>query len=266
MVTLALIGAGKWGKNYLTAVNQLPKCRIKYVCTKDNDYRQLIKYPDVNGVIIATPAKTHYLIAKFFLSHGYPLLIEKPVAMNYAQAQDLERRQQRQKVAVMVGHTYLFHPAYVRLKQSLKGLGKIDQLIFKGTNMGPMPAGLSVLWEWGPHAVALAIDLLGHEPVGVMTQGRGEKVTLKLKFADKVTFQATLGWGFTVKERSLTVINSQGKAKQVVLGSLRKTQTPPLVAELVAWVRAIKDGVVPISDINLGVKVTKVLVLAEKVV
>lgn len=265
MVTLALIGAGKWGKNYLTAVNQLPKCRIEYVYTRANDYRQLVNYPDVNGIIIATPAKTHYSIAKFFLSHGYPLLIEKPMTMNYAQAQELKRRQQRQKVAVLVGHTYLFHPAYVQLKQSLKRLGKIDQLIFKGTNMGSMPTGLSVLWEWGPHAVALAIDLLGQEPVEVMAQGRGEKFTLKLKFADKVIFQATLGWGFATKERSLTVINSLGKTKQVVLGNLRKTEVTPLAAELIAWVGAMKDGVVPVSDINFGVRVTKVLALAEKV-
>lgn len=265
MVTLALIGVGKWGKNYLTAVNQLPNCQIKYIYTRANDYRQLVNYADVDGVIIATPAKTHYAIAKFFLSHGYPLLIEKPMTMNYAQAQELKRRQQRRKVVVLVGHTYLFHPAYIRLKQSLKRLDKIDQLVFKGTNMGSVPTGLSVLWEWGPHAVALAIDLLGQEPVGVMAQGKGEKITLKLKFADKVTFQATLGWGFAVKERSLTVINSRGQTKRVSLSNLRKTGATPLVAELADFVMAVKDRVVSVADINLGVKVTKVLALAEKV-
>lgn len=265
MVTLALIGAGKWGKNYLTAVNQLPGCQIKYICTRDSGYRHLINYLDVNGIIIATPAKTHYSIAKFFLNHGYPLLIEKPMTMNYAEAQQLKRQQQRQKVAVLVGHTYLFHPAYIKFKQAFKQLGKVDWLIFRGTNLGPMTPGLSTLWEWGSHAVALAIDLLNQEPVGVKARGDEEKIVLNLKFSNQIRFQATLGWGFGAKERSLTVINSRGKTKRVVLGNLRKTEVTPLAAELTVLMGAIKDGVVPVSDINLGVRVTKVLALAEKV-
>lgn len=76
MITLGLVGVGAWGKNYLKTISLFERIKVKYVCTrsqnslqqlpnsttKTTDYKELAKYHDIDGIIVATPASTHFKI------------------------------------------------------------------------------------------------------------------------------------------------------------------------------------------------------------
>ena len=195
MITLALVGMGKWGINFLGAAEKVNDCRLKYICVhKSADlvpsgyvkvvgHKNLNKYSDIQGVIIATPAKTHYQIAKDLLMQNYHLLIEKPLTTDYQQAAKLAQLQQKKKVQVLMGHTYLYHPTYKRARTQIERIGVIKQIEFVGYNARKLKKGLSCLWEWGPHGVILVRDLMGKNPTAVTAwMQEREKVLLSLRF------------------------------------------------------------------------------------
>ena len=62
---------------------------------------------DYDGYVIATPAKTHYEIAKKVINSKKPILIEKPLTLAIEEAEELFDLA-NQKVNAMVGHVLLF--------------------------------------------------------------------------------------------------------------------------------------------------------------
>ena len=87
MITLALIGKGKWGSKYLEVVEKIPDCIIKYVKTRD--YKDLHNYSDIDGIIIATPDSTHARIIEEFPSKY--LLVEKPLTTSLKEARKIKK-------------------------------------------------------------------------------------------------------------------------------------------------------------------------------
>jgi predicted dehydrogenase len=64
----------------------------------------------------------------------------------------------------MVGHTHLFHPGFVRLCQEVAARGPVRGIRASAGNHGPYRADVPVLWDWGPHDVAMACAVLGQSP------------------------------------------------------------------------------------------------------
>ncbi len=75
------------------------------------DHRELLTL--VDGAVIATPTRFHHAVALDFLRQGTPLLIEKPLAVNLAEADELVLTAQRHGALVQVGHIERFNPAFV---------------------------------------------------------------------------------------------------------------------------------------------------------
>jgi hypothetical protein len=151
---LRILGHG-WGRVY---ARTLEKLGINYV--HDRNWGQ-----GADGVIIATPAETHYEIARGFLEAGTPILLEKPVTLDPAQAHEL--------VALggiaFAGHTRLFSPSWRAFKASLPKVHSID-CIAGGTFRDPW-------WDWGPHLAAMCLDL-GFDPRMAEMRCESEKVPL----------------------------------------------------------------------------------------
>ena len=70
-----------------------------------------------DGYIIATPANTHYEIAKKIINAGFHLLVEKPFCLNLDEAKELVEHAKDKAVKIMVGHVLLFHPAIIKIKE-----------------------------------------------------------------------------------------------------------------------------------------------------
>lgn len=133
---LGIIGR-KWGAAY---ARTLDKLGIEYWIAGR-------EWGDsADGVIVATPAETHYGIAKDLLLDGVPIILEKPVTLDPAQAWDLVRI----GGIAFAGHTRLFSPAWRAFKASLPK-PEFVECRAGGTLRDPW-------WDWGPHLVAMCFD------------------------------------------------------------------------------------------------------------
>jgi predicted dehydrogenase len=207
-VRLGLVGAGRWGTRYIWTITQMngvelahlassnPKSAdlIPATCRLSSDWREVAGDGTLDGVIIATPPATHLEIAVTAIGNGIPVLVEKPMTLSVDDAQSLIDKTWRAKVPVMVGHTHLFSSAFRRLKErgaSLKGLLHTRSV---GSNWGPFRPDTPVLWDWGPHDVAMCLELFGDPPrtvevgrVGALKFGKanGEAIDIRLDFGTK---------------------------------------------------------------------------------
>lgn len=291
MSTLAILGVGNWGRNYIKAIEAIPDANLKYLCLKKKkaldgfankfikvyDYKDLLKFKDIDGIIIATPSITHYELARFFLSRSYNLLIEKPFTTSYKDAEDLKKIYQRTKAVVMVGHIYLYNAAYLKFKEFIKKVGEIRYLDFEGCDFGPFPKDSSALWEWAPHDVSMCLDILSELPLSVSAWAVGkDMVYARLKFKNTQAFMK-FGWLSPVKKRKVIIVGSKNSIifddileKKVCLYGHGGTDVSeafypkyskeePLISELKEFVNCLKSKKKPKTDLEDAVDVIKVI-------
>lgn len=230
---LAVIGAGAWGKNHVRTAAGLADARLAAVCDADARTRErlLRQYPEAlisadvdacvaaaDAVVVASPARTHAEIARRAIAAGKPCLVEKPFALDVAQAEDVARLADERGVPVLAGHLLLFHPAVERLQHMVRAgdLGQVFYLYSLRVNLGQVRADENALWSFGPHDVSVALFLLGEPPVRVAAQGRSylqagieDVVFLSMEFASGVLAHVHMSWLDPHKERRLTVVGSR---------------------------------------------------------
>lgn len=290
MMRLGLIGLGAWGKNYLTAASKLQSCRITNICakstatlskfssayTKTTRYQELLKHQSLDGVIIATPAATHFSLARDFIKQKIPILVEKPFTTNLRDAIILEKLARNHQTLVMVGHEYLYNPAYLKLKKLLPRLGKINFISSEAGNWGPFRPDTSVLWDYGSHDVAMLIDLLNEMPVSVATWDSGsDSVKARLNFSRMAAF-ISVSRKLTHKVRRLIVVGEKkslnydelAKQKVVLYGTgvrfLKYAKVTALEREVAAFVASIKIRRQSKTDVKHAVNVMRILDALER--
>lgn len=204
-VRLMVIGAGRWGRRYISTIVSNPGTQLQCVVSSNEASRSLVsdscdivptwqeamERSDIDGVIIATPPDTHFDIASAALNRGLPLIVEKPVTLDTKQAVALAEQVETAGVPVFVGHVHLFSAAFARMKRELAGLGPIRHIRSVGANRGPIRPDTPMMWDYGPHDLAMTLDLLAERPTGVTAkvvdrvatdEGIGESVEIVLDF------------------------------------------------------------------------------------
>lgn len=191
MMKLALIGCGKWGKNYLKTVNAIEDCELTWAC--DLDYEKLTQaaavYPqtrftknkadifndnEVQGVIIATTPESHYILAKEAISKGKAVLVEKPVTINRKDSDDLTKLAADQNTLLMAGHSLIYHPAVKKIKGLLEEKHILDDLCYLSmsrTSSTPQAPKVDVLYDLAVHDIYLSCHLIGMDPIWVIAHG-----------------------------------------------------------------------------------------------
>jgi len=118
------------------------RCRLTHLCTSRpqnatladhpvavvSDWRELIRAA-CDAVVIATPPHLHAEMVEACVEAGKPCIVEKPLCLDVERAERLHRRIQASNTPVLVNHTYLFHPAYLALKQALEEAGEPIRVI-----------------------------------------------------------------------------------------------------------------------------------------
>jgi len=234
-IKLAIIGAGRWGMNHVkTAASLLPhenivvfdsnldtSQKIKQLSDKiEYSNIQLSQHPnfaDFNAVIIATPAETHFEIAKKCLLAGKNVLVEKPITLVPDEAEELLNLSLNLKL--MVGHVLLFHPAVLRIKDGIeKGeIGTLQYIYSNRLNLGAIRSEENALWSFAPHDISVIQYLVGKNPIDVQANGGAfvqqgiEDSTLTfLSYPNNVKAHIFVSWLHPFKEQRMVIIGDKG--------------------------------------------------------
>ena len=233
---IAVIGNGYWGKNLVRNYRELGALAL--VCDRSRTvlgqfkdqypdfeiciaYTDVLNRPDIDGVVIATPAETHYNLAKEALLAGKHVYVEKPLVFIESQAEELIRLAEKNDRVLMVGHLLQYHPAFVKLKTLVKDgeLGRINYIYSHRLNLGRIRREENILWSFAPHDISMIIALAGELPQRVSATGGNylhkeiaDVTTTHLEFPSGLKSHIFVSWLHPFKEQKLVVVGERKMA------------------------------------------------------
>lgn len=233
---VAVVGVGYWGKNLVRNFHSLgalaalcdaqesveANFRKQYAGVKFyREFSAVLSDASVTAVALATPAVTHYELAKTALEAGKDVLVEKPLAVEVKHGEELVRIAEANGRILMVGHILRYHPAILKLQQLIREgtLGKINYLYSNRLNIGKIRTEENILWSFAPHDISVMLSLLNEMPSRVACQGGAylnrdvSDVTLShFDFPSGVQAHIFVSWLHPVKEQRLVVVGSEKMA------------------------------------------------------
>src|SRR6202040_2498364 len=128
---------------------------------------------DVEAVATATPVRLHHEMAKACLKAGKHVFVEKPMTRTEVEAEELVALAERQKLTLMVGHTFLFSPAVRRMKEIIDSgdIGDIRYISARRLNLGLCQKDINVVWDLAPHDISIILHLLDDLPANISCRG-----------------------------------------------------------------------------------------------
>src|SRR5947209_51563 len=233
-----VIGWGYWGPKIARNLDSLPRSMVTMVADIDahrlatsaerlssvrlTTHVEDVFHSDVDGVVIATPVRTHYRLAKEALLHGKHVLVEKPLTANVAEAEELVALAEQRHRILMVGHTFEYNPGVNELRKLVQSgdLGKIYCIEAERLNLGLFRSDINVIWDLAPHDISILLYVLGKQPEAIKVQAHAHLQShihdiahLDLGFADSMTAHIHVSWLHPNKIRRVTVI---GDARMAV--------------------------------------------------
>ncbi|MFM7200561.1 MAG: Gfo/Idh/MocA family protein [Myxococcota bacterium] len=233
MLGIACVGTGYWGKNLVRNFSTIKGARLEYICDLspgtleklrpqypevklESDLSRVLADDRVQAVVIATPAPSHYPLAKQALEAGRHVFVEKPLCLEPAHAAELVQLAEARGLTLMVGHLLLYHPSLRWIKQRLPELGRIYYLYTQRLNLGIVRKDENCWWSLAPHDISVALYLLDQFPESVSAQGAcylrpniEDVVFANLRFADGTMAQLQVSWLDPHKIRKLTVVGDK---------------------------------------------------------
>jgi predicted dehydrogenase len=321
MVTIGQVGLGHWGPNVLRNFVKLPDSRVKVCCDLDeqalakirasypevqttDDYSRLLDDPELDAIVVTASATAHYRLAKAALERSKHVFVEKPLALDVAEAQELVALAGERDRRLMVGHLLLYHPAVRQLKTYIEQgeLGDLRYIYSQRLNLGQVRRDENAMWSLAPHDISVALFLLGQEPVAVSAQGRDflrtgihDLVFVTIHFGNGSLAHCHVSWLDPHKVRRFTVVGSQKMAvfddmapreklrifdqgvdfPDVTYNDLhtlrfgdifipRIDMREPLALECQHFLTCIREGQAPLTDGQNGLAVLRVLAAAQR--
>jgi len=265
------------------------------------DFKILLKKEDIDAFIISSPASTHYELTRKILSEGKDVFVEKPLGLRVGEGEELVEMAEKKKLILMVGHILHYHPAVKKMKEIIeKGeIGKIQYIYSNRLNIGRIRNEENILWSFAPHDISLMLSITGEMPEKVFSHGgiflphNVEDVTLTFfSFPSGVKGHIFVSWLNPFKEQKFVVV---GDKKMIVFDDTQKERKliiyshkinwkdnelptiekckgeiiqvddkEPLKEEIKHFVDCVKGRKKPLTDGKEGLKVLKVLQMAEK--
>jgi predicted dehydrogenase len=181
---------------------------------------------ELDAVVVATPAVTHYELSKRALEAGKHVLVEKPPAMSAVEAEDLVATSEATSRVLMPGHLLLYHPAVQKVKELVSSgeLGEVFCVYSNRQNLGKIRTDENALWSLGVHDLSVVLHLLEEEPSeawahgnSFLTPGIEDVVFCYLRFPSGKIAHMHLSWLDPHKMRRITVV---GREKMVVFDDM----------------------------------------------
>ncbi len=182
-VKAGVVGVGYLGKFHAEKYSQLPEAELVGVVDIDrdractigdrlhvpaySDYRELIG--KVEAVSIAVPTNLHYAIARTFLQQGVDVLLEKPMTVTLAEADDLIAIAQAQGRILQIGHLERYNAALMAIKDLVH-----QPLFIESHRIAPFKergVDVDVILDLMIHDIDIILSLVGAPVTGIDAVG-----------------------------------------------------------------------------------------------
>ena len=310
----ALAGCGYWGRNLARVlsgkkllgaiIDPAPEAAAiarQYGVMHLTELPPILGRDDFTACVIATPAETHYALARDALWAGKDVFVEKPIALEVADAEELAALALARGRILMVGHLLQYHPAFLRLKQMVNegDIGQLRYVYSNRLNMGKLRREENVLWSFAPHDLSMILALAGEAPEKVWATGQGflnkriaDTTMTHMEFRSGLNAHIYVSWLHPIKEQRLVVVGDRGMLlfddAQPWQGKLMHyrhavewkdgmpvatkddgapvplEETEPLGAEIDHFVQCIATRATPRTDANEAIRVLRVLNAAQE--
>lgn len=259
-INIAVIGSGYWGPNIIRNITQIGRANLHTIC--DLDANQLAKMdekfhpqfitqniadvvnnPDIEAVVVATPAHTHAEIGMQVLQAKKHLFVEKPLTLTSDDAQKLVDLAAAQGVKLMVGHVFQYNPAVRKLKELVQSgdLGEVLYIYSTRVNLGKIRDDLNAFWNLAPHDISIINYILGQDPMRVSARGFNylqpelnleDVVFAIVEYPNNIAAHIHTSWLDPNKIRRMTVV---GEKKMVVYDDISENRIT-IYDKGVAWI------------------------------
>ncbi|KAF0096314.1 MAG: oxidoreductase domain-containing protein [Puniceicoccaceae bacterium 5H] len=312
---VAVLGCGYWGRNLVRNFSQLGALSVVVDPSPQGreeahslapeaeilaDPSALWSRDDIHGIVIATPAPTHYDLACEAFAAGKDVMVEKPMAMNADEGERLVAAAAEHDRLLMVGHLLEHHPAVRRLYELVAegALGKLRYIQCRRLNMGKIRTAENALWSLSPHDLSVMLRLAGAEPESVECHGQAfiqpevaDVVHAHLNFPGGVQGYLQASWLNPFKEQRIVVVGeermavfddtlAEGKlqlfahqvefgergpvAKKVSAEIVDYPEQEPLKAECQHFLQCMQDRKQPFTDGQSGQLVMRTLEACQR--
>jgi predicted dehydrogenase len=247
VITVGVIGYGYWGPNLVRNFSELPEARLvavvdlepnrlaavrrRYPSVRTTEsYRDVVRDPEIDAVVVASPASTHFEVALDSLRAGKHVLVEKPMTATSEEAARLIDEAARRDLVLMVDHTFVYTSAVRKIREltASDALGHVYYYDAVRINLGVVRQDVNVLWDLAVHDLAIMDHVLTQRPhtvsaVGfVHPDGVQENIAyLTLLFEDRTLGHIHVNWLAPVKVRR-TLIG--GSRRMIVYDDLEVTE------------------------------------------
>jgi predicted dehydrogenase len=234
-VRVALVGLGYWGPNLARALASSDGGELVALCDADaarldrtarrypgvrtfTDVGELFADPGVDAIAIATPADTHFDLARAALEAGKHVLVEKPMTRTAEEAEGLIRIADARSLVLMPGHVFLYNAAVRKVREYIDSgeLGEIYYIYSQRLNLGQVRHDVNALWNFAPHDVSILAHWLQALPERVgahgfsyIQPGINDVVFMTLDYPGGVGAHAHISWLDPHKIRLMTVVGSE---------------------------------------------------------
>lgn len=235
MIKIAVVGAGHWGPNLIGNFHDHRRSEVTWVIDRDasrleatrlrfpevktgSDIEDVLRDPEVDALVIATPTSTHFDLTTLALQAGKHVLVEKPLADSVEKAVKLDALAKQVDRVLMVGHIFVYNTAAQRAKEFITSgeLGRVYYLSMVRTNLGPIRVDVNAAWDLATHDIALASYWLESDPISVSATGGAwinpgveDAIFATVRYPGGVLVNLHASWLHPRKARDVTVVGEK---------------------------------------------------------
>jgi predicted dehydrogenase len=235
ILNVGVVGCGYWGPNLIRNFRALQDCKMKVICDQDMNRLKQLKtlYPEVqtetvfekvladksiDALIIATPVRFHYKMAKASLEAGKHTFIEKPMASSSAECEELNEIAAKNGLTLMIGHTFLYSSPVRKIKEIVKSgdIGQIQYISSRRLNLGLYQKDINVAWDLAPHDLSIILYIMEQAPLSVncrgnchITPGIEDVTNMALTFPNNQLATVQNSWLDPRKVREMTIVGTR---------------------------------------------------------
>jgi len=189
-VSVALVGAGYWGKKLLPKFVRSNDSLVRSICDIHPTHRaemnqtypdiptttsfdEILSDPGIAAVVLATPPATHFSLARRAIEAGKHVWIEKPLALCVEEGQELVALSRSKGTVLFVDHTFLYDPAIRKIRELIAQgeLGSVRHIYSQRLNLGRIKRDSNVWWNSAPHDISILLYLLSSVPETIAVHG-----------------------------------------------------------------------------------------------